>query len=143
VLAQEVVPADEETATKLELTIGAKVVRIVRTRSASSEVMSLETSSYPHARFPALTEADLTNASIYHFLEEHYHIILSYAVDTIEISVAGAYEAGILKINENSPVVLVDTVGCLADNTPIVFTKTIHRGDRFRSVIRRPHYQIG
>ena len=33
-------------------------------RSASGEIMSLETSCYPYSRFPDLAKADLTNSSV-------------------------------------------------------------------------------
>ena len=137
ILAQEVIPAADEVAAWLKLKAGEQVIRIVRTRSASGEVMSLETSFYPHARFPALAETDLTDASLYRFLEERYGVAPAYAVDTVEISVAGAYEAEALKVNEGAPIVLVTTLGCLADDTPVAFTQTIHRGDRFRATLRR------
>jgi GntR family transcriptional regulator len=142
ILSQEVLPATDEVADRLKLQAGELAVCIVRTRSASGEVMSLETSYYPHARFPELVRADLTNASVYHFLEENYGLAPAYAMDILEISVAGPYEAEKLKINEGGPIALVTTVACLADDTPVAYTQTIHRGDRFRSVIRRSRQQI-
>ncbi|MCJ7585719.1 MAG: GntR family transcriptional regulator [Anaerolineales bacterium] len=137
VLAQEVLPASAEVAAQLRLATGERIIRIVRTRLAAGEIMSLETSFYPHSLFPDLAEADLTDASIYRFLEQRYGIAPAYAVDTIEISVAGAYEAENFKVNEGAPIVLVTTLGCLANDTPVVFTQTIHRGDRFRASLRR------
>ena len=137
VLVQEVIPASVEVVVQLKLAADQQVIHIVRTRSASGVVMSLETSFYPHSLFPDLVEADLTDASIYRFLEQRYGIAPAYAVDTIEISVAGVYEAENLKVNEGAPIVLVTTLGCLANDTPVVFTQTIHRGVRFRASLRR------
>jgi GntR family transcriptional regulator len=137
VLAQEVLPASAEVAAQLRLATGERIIRIVRTRLAAGVIMSLETSFYPYSFFPDLAEADLTDASIYRFLEQRYGIAPAYAVDTIEISVAGAYEAENFKVNEGAPIVLVTTLGCLANDTPVVFTQTIHRGDRFRASLRR------
>ena len=137
VLAQEVLPASAEVAAQLRLATGERIIRIVRTRLAAGVIMSLETSFYPYSLFPNLAEADLTDASIYRFLEQRYGIAPAYAVDTIEISVAGAYEAENFKVNEGAPIVLVTTLGCLANDTPVVFTQTIHRGDRFRASLRR------
>jgi GntR family transcriptional regulator len=143
ILSQEALPATDEVAAGLKIEAGEQVVCIVRMRSASGEVMSLETSYYPHNRFPALSSADLTNASVYRFLEERYGITPAYATDTLEISVAGPYEAENLKINECGPIALVTTVACLADDTPEAFTQTVQRCDRFRSVIRRSRQQMG
>jgi GntR family transcriptional regulator len=143
ILSQEVLPASSEVATRLGLSPGEEVVRVARVRSASGEIMSLETSYYPHSRFPGLAEASLADTSLYRFLEEHYDLRPAYATDTLEISVAGKYEADQLKINEGGPIALVTTIACLADDTPVVYTQTIHRGDRFRSVFRRSRKQMG
>lgn len=143
IISQKMLPATEDVAIGLKIQPGELVVCIMRTRSASGEVMSLETSYYPHARFPGLAEVNLVNASVYHFLEEHYGVIPAYATDTLEISVAGRYEADKLMINKGGPIANVTTIACLADDTPVAYTQTIHRGDRFRSVIRRSRQQMG
>ena len=46
------------------------------------------------------------------------------------------------KYSEGVPVVLVTRLSYLADNTPIEFTQTIHRGDRFKSVVHRTQLQL-
>ncbi|MEN4042608.1 MAG: GntR family transcriptional regulator [Anaerolineaceae bacterium] len=143
VLAQEIFPATGEVAANLKIKTGEPVVRIVRIRSASGEIMSRETACYPYSRFPDLAKADLANASIYRFLQERYGVIPAYATDTLEIAVAGPYEAEQLHINEGGAIALVTTIACLEDDTPVAYTHTIHRGDRFRSVIRRSRQPIG
>jgi GntR family transcriptional regulator len=141
-LSQEIIPASQEVASQLKLAAGTQVIRIVRRRSASGVIMSLETGFYTYERFPVLSKSDLTNTSIYQTIEKQYGVSPAYALDTIEISVAGPYEAERLKIKEGSPIALVTTLACLPDDTPIAFTQTIHRGDRFRSTIRRSHRQL-
>lgn len=143
VLSQETIPAGQEVASQLKLAAGTQVIRIVRRRSASGVIMSLETGFYPYERFPALSEANLTNKSIYKTIEKEYGVSPAYALDTIEISVAGPYEADRLKIKEGSPIALVTTIAYLEDDTPVAYTQTFHRGDRFRSTIRRSRQQIG
>ncbi len=142
VLAQVVEPASEAVATKLKIALGDLVVRITRKRLMRGETMSLETSHYPHVRCPDLGSIGLENQSIYQLLELHFGATPSYATDTIELSVAGAYEAKELEIYEGLPVVLVTRLSYLADNTPIEFTQTIHRGDRFKSVVHRTQLQL-
>ena len=143
VLSQEIIPASQEVASQLKLAAGAQVIRIVRRRSVSGTIMSLETGFYPYERFPALSSAGLTDKSIYKTIEKEYGVSPAYALDTIEISVAGPYEAERLKIKEGSPVALVTTIACLEDDTPMAYTQTVHRGDRFRSVIRRSTQHMG
>ncbi len=142
VLAQVVEPATEAVAAQLKLNPGDPVVRITRQRLMRGEAMSLETSVYPHSRCPDLASLNLTNQSIYRLLEERFDLAPAYATDTVELSVAGAYEAKELKISEGVPVVLVTRLSFLEDDTPIEFTQTIHRGDRFKSIVHRTRQQL-
>lgn len=139
---QEVVPAPPPIAERLQIAVGDPVVRIERIRSAGGEAMSLEVSFYPHSRFPALAEQDLTDRSIYRVLEELYGVVPAYGIDTTELSVAGAYEASELDIKEGMPIVLCSRVSYFEQNVPIQFTQTTHRGDRFRSVVRCSREQL-
>ncbi len=140
---QEVVPAPRQVAERLQLAEGETVVCIVRFRYADGQVMSLETSFLPQRLFPTLAELDLTDRSLYRVLEEEFSRTPAYAVDTIELSTAGPYEAAELHIPEGTPVVLSTRVTYSEDDIPLVFTQTIHRGDRFRAVIRCDRRQLG
>ncbi len=142
ILTQAVEPASENVANKLKVTAGDRVVRIARKRVVGDETMSLETSFYPFVRCPDLATINLDDQSVYDLLRQRFGIEPNYATDTIELSVAGSYEAGVLSIGEGVPVVLVTRLSYLADDTPIEFTQTIHRGDRFKSVVHRTHLQL-
>jgi GntR family transcriptional regulator len=108
----------------------------------NEEAMSLESSFYPQSLCPNLEISNLDNQSIYRLISERYGLTPNYATDTIELSIAGTYEAKELKINEGVPVVLVTRLSYLIDNTPIEFTLSTHRGDRFKSVIHRTQQQL-
>jgi len=140
--SQEVVSANPQAAEKLQVKIGDPVVRIDRVRFANDEAMSLEVSFYPHNRFPTLAELELTDRSIYRVLEETYGIAPAYAIDTTELSVAGSFEAKELKIKQGTPIVLSTRVSYLTQDVPIEFTQVVHRGDRFRSVVRCTRQQL-
>jgi GntR family transcriptional regulator len=142
VLAQVVEPAPDDVAEKLKVTPGVLVVHITRKRLMRGETMSLETSYYTHAKYPDLENINLDNQSLYHLLDERFGITPNYATDTIELSVAGAYEARELNIKEGVPVVVVKRLSYLADNTPTEFTQSVHRGDRFKSVVHRTQQQL-
>lgn len=126
-------------AEQLRLPADSPVVRVARVRYANDEPMSLEVSFYPYERFPLLADLDLADRSIYRVLQETYDVVPAYAVDTTELGVAGPYEARELGVKEGTPMVLCSRASYLADDTPIEFTQTIHRGDRFRSVVRVTH----
>ena len=140
--SQEVVPATPAVAEPLQIAVSEPVVCVARVRYANEEAMSLEVSFFPHSRFPTLVELDLTDRSIYRVLEEAYGVAPVYAIDTIELSVAGPYEARELHIKEGMPVVLNTRVSYMEQEVPIEFTQTTHRGDRFRSVVRCSREQL-
>lgn len=140
---QEIIPAPPSVAEALKLQVGEAVVCIVRLRLADGQVMSLETSYLPHRLFPTLAELDLADRSLYRVLEERFSRPPDYAVDTIELSTAGPYEAAELGIPEGTPVVLSTRVTYSEQDIPLVFTQTLHRGDRFRAVVRCDRRQLG
>jgi len=140
--SQEVIPATRPAAEQLQVAEGEALVRIVRLRYAGDQVMSLETSLLPQRLFPTLAELDLADRSLYQVLEETFALSPAYAVDTIELATAGPYEAAELHIPENTPVVLSTRVSYSAQDVPLVLTQTIHRGDRFRAVVRCTRQQL-
>jgi len=139
---QRVLPADPSVVEQLRLAAAERVVHIERLRSVSDEIMSLESSYYPHALFPALAEQDLTDRSIYAVIQELYGVVPATATQTVELSVAGPYEAGLLGIREGTPVALSSRVSYAEDSRPIEYTQVIHRGDRFRSVTHLSRSEI-
>lgn len=143
ILRQEVLPASEEPARQLRLSLGEPVLHIVRLRLAAGEVMAVEASHLPARLVPGLEQVDLTNLSLHNLLEQRFGLILAHATDMLEISLAGPYEAGLLQIPEGGPVVLVRSLNCLSDDTPLIFNHILHRGDRFRSVLRRTRPPAG
>jgi GntR family transcriptional regulator len=140
--SQELLPAPPQVAEALGIPEGETVIRIVRLRSADGQAMALETSFLPHRLFPILAELDLTDRSLYQVLEQMFSLPPAYAVDTIELAVAGPYEAAELGVREGTPVVLSARVAYSEENVPLVFTRTIHRGDRFRAVVRSTRQRL-
>ncbi len=133
---QRVTAASGQTAAQLQLPPGEPVIEIVRIRLADGEAMSLETSFLPQRLFPTLAQLDLTDRSLYRVLEETFGITPTHALDTTELATAGEFEAQELGLRPGMPVVLSTRLTYAAQDLPIVFTQTVHRGDRFRSVVR-------
>jgi GntR family transcriptional regulator len=142
VLEQRVETAPAHVRAPLRLDPGARVVRVVRIRSAGEMILSLETSYYPHARFPGLEGADLQDESILRYLQEHYDLVPAYALDTLEIEAADEQGARALGIPPGAPIARVTTVSYLQDDTPVAYAETIHRGDCFRATLRRSRRRL-
>ncbi len=136
VLGKSIAEPSDEVREALRLEPEEKVVCIVRLRLIDEQPMALETSFLPSRFFSRLVDMDLTDKSLYQVLEEEFSLAPAYAIDTVELSTAGPYEAKELQIKEGMPIVLSTRVAYSAQDVPLVFTKTIHRGDRFRAVVR-------
>lgn len=132
VLRQEVVPATEKVADYLEITPGALVVVIKRLRFINDQPIQLVTSYLPYALIPALATVDLTNRSLYEFIEQECNLFIARGRRFIEAVSANESEANLLQIERNAALVMLDSVSYLDDGRPIEYYHALHRGDRSR-----------
>ena len=78
VLRHKVVPANQNIAGFLGLEVNTPVIDIERLRFLEGEPIVLVHSYLPQTLCPALAETDLTNQSLYAFLEEHCGLVIAY-----------------------------------------------------------------
>jgi GntR family transcriptional regulator len=132
VLVHEIVPADKKVATFLMIEPGTPVIEIERLRFVNNEPIVLVTSYLPRHLCPQLAGVDLTNKSLYTFLENECGLMISRGRRAIEAVAAGEIEAELLQINKGAPLILLDSTSYLEDGTPIEYYHALHRGDRSR-----------
>lgn len=143
VLTQEVVPANRKVAVNLKVRLGAPVIQIDRLRFVDGEPMVLVTTYLPEARCPGLISADLTRQSLYAYLHSAYGLELERGHRYLEAVPASDYESKLLQVKKGAPLIQLDSVSYLADDTPIEYYHALHRGDRSRfevELIRVPAY---
>lgn len=140
--SQELLPAPPQVAEALQIPEGETVIRIVRLRHADNQRMALETSFLPHRLFPTLLELDMSDRSLYKVMDQVFSMAPFCAEDTIELSTAGPYEAAELGIPEGTPIVLSTRIGYSEQGVPLIFTRTVHRGDRFRATVHCQRQQL-
>jgi GntR family transcriptional regulator len=63
-------------------------------------------------------------------LEEKYGLEIARGRRTLEVVSANEYEASLLEVEENAPLVLLNSVSYLKDGRPIEYFHALHRGDR-------------
>jgi len=107
-------------------------VEIDRLRFVQDEPTVLVSSYLPHARCPGLVEADLSRRSLYALLAEEYGIQIARGRRVLEAVPANEVEAELLQVKKGAPLILLDSVGYLADGAPIEYFHALHRGDRSR-----------
>lgn len=132
VLKQESFAAGMTLADKLGLHTGAKVIELRRLRFVNDEPIQIVSSFLPFALCPGVLKADFRVGSLYAFLREEYGLQIAKGTRTIEAVLATDKEAELLRIAKNSPLILLDSISYLPDETPLEVYRAVHRSDRAR-----------
>ncbi len=132
VLHQRVVGANPQVARFLKVQPGTLVVDIQRLRFINDEPIQLVTTYIPYHIFPPLATVDLTDRSLYEFLEKEGGIRLMRGRRYIEAVLANETEAELLHIERGSPLLMLDSVTYGEADLPIEYYHALHRGDRSR-----------
>ena len=103
VLHQNVVPANEKVARFLNINPDDQVIDILRLRSINEEPIQLVTTYVPFEICPGLAQVDLTNLSLYEYLERECGIFIAKGRRYIEAVLANETEAGLLGIERGAP----------------------------------------
>lgn len=128
-------PARPQAQRALGLTEGEEVWEIRRLRLADGEPVSAETSIIPCRLAPDLHTADLT-ASLYQTLRSRYGFDLKTSEQTIRTRAADAEEAGLLALRAGDPVFVITGVLADAQGTPVEYSRSLWRGDRYDLQVR-------
>lgn len=79
-----------------------------------------------------LAKIDLTNRSLYEFLEKEGGLYIARGRRFIEAVSANDTEANLLQVERGSPLIMLDSISYLDDGQPIEYYHALHRGDRTR-----------
>jgi GntR family transcriptional regulator len=132
VLHQNVNSANEKVARFLGIQMGDKVIDIQRLRFINDEPIQLVTTYIPFEICPQLATVDLTNRSLYEFLETVGHVSLAKGRRYIEAVLANDTEAALLGIDRGAPLLMLDSLSFSSDGKPVEYYHALHRGDRSR-----------
>jgi GntR family transcriptional regulator len=132
VLKQGLVPANRKVAAYLGIDEGTEVVEIERVRFVQDEPIQLTTTYLPYRLCPELLHQDLTNKSLYIFLEKQCGIMIARGHRSVEAVPANDYEARLLQVKKGAPLIMLNSVSFLSDGTPVEYYHALHRGDRTR-----------
>lgn len=132
VLHQAIAPATEKTARYLGVEIGASLIVIQRLRFINDEPIQIVTTYIPEHFCPDLLSTDLSNRSLYEYMQKECGLILKRAKRYIEAVAANETEARLLNIERGTPLLLLDSISYLEDGRPVEYYHALHRGDRSR-----------
>ncbi len=132
VLSQIVTPSNEKVARFLGINPGDKVIDIQRLRYIDDEPIQMVTTYIPYEICPSLATVDLTNRSLYEYLEKECGIFIAKGHRYIEAVLASEQEAQLLGIEHGAPLLMLDSISFSEDGQPIEYYHALHRGDRSR-----------
>jgi len=132
VLHQRIAPAGEKVAEFLDIPVGTLVVDMQRLRFINDEPILLVTTYIPLDVYPPLATVDLTNRSLYEYLEKEGGIFITRGRRYIEAVLANETEADLLEVEPGAPLMMLDSVSYSASGQPIEYYHALHRGDRSR-----------
>jgi GntR family transcriptional regulator len=134
------IAADDELAHRLDVAVGARVLRIERLRMANGEPMAIEATHLAARKYPRLRQHLARLGSLYTVLAEVYGVQLVMAEETIETILAGPHEAAILQTDVGVPLLMLARHSFEAAGEPVEWVRSVYRGDRYKFVawLRRP-----
>lgn len=130
VISVEQMPSAPYVAHALELSEGDPVYELCRLRIVDGEPLSLQTAHLPVALCPDLEDNDLTT-SLYRLLETRYGLRLWSGKEVLRARCATRYEAGLLAIKDNMPVMYMERVTYAASGVAVEYLEAVWRGDRY------------
>ncbi|MNS60017.1 putative HTH-type transcriptional regulator YurK [compost metagenome] len=129
---KEILDAEPEMRTQLNLAPGEKVIYIQRKRYAGESPLMLENNYYPHDRFAFLMEENL-EGSLYDLLRNKYDIDPSRPGETtLEIVLADEHKAKLLETSIGKPLFYMHTMINDQYGLPVHIGKQYIIGDRYR-----------
>ena len=128
--------AGPRVGARLEVVPSTRVVLLVRLRSADGVPMAIERTHLVSARVPHLRRHLTAEDSLYRVLRDEYGVEPVESEDTIETGVLSPDDAALLRTDVGLPALLQTRLALDADGTPLEWTESVYRGDRFTLVAR-------
>lgn len=141
VSAEEAIPP-AEIMRALNLPARQKAYLIERVQIANNEPIALARGYWIPEIGKQLAQQDLNRASLYEIVEQHLHIPLVEADESISASVADADIARKLDVSRNAPLLVRRRLTYTTEMHPIEYTTTFYRADRYEYKIRLARHGV-
>lgn len=140
IIEMRIEEAKKNIAASLGISIGEKIYLIKRLRCGNDFPIAIEYSYLPCKLLEGLLNYNFEEESLFEVIERDYNRILTFAEQTLSLSRVDGYEAELLDVEDNSPILLFESITYDEKNIPVEFARSLTRGDRciFRTGLRRP-----
>jgi len=130
-LSGTLMPAPDQIQSELALEAGEKVHCLRRRRSVNNEFLVVLETYLPAALCPDLLSKDLEGRSLYEILRTDFKLELDTAQESLEARIADPLVAGELSVDVGAPILFSIRRTKLGNGSPIEFTNSWYRGDRY------------
>lgn len=134
IFIQKVITANANISKYLKIGPDEKVIILKRLRSLNNEPLILVTTFIPYNMCPKILTEDFSKKSLYIFLREEYNLEIHRGIKFIEATVTDEEKANLFGIKKGMPLLYLESISYLDDDTPLEYYEAFHRGDRFRLV---------
>lgn len=121
---------------RLKLPRRTRVTELRRVRFLNREPISLDITFVPAAIGARLSKEDLASRDVFAILENDYGLALGHADLQIGSTLADEVLAEELRVEEGSPVLVIERTTHTADGEPIDYEHLYYRGDAFQYRVR-------
>ena len=111
------------------------IYEIIRIRYDNKIAVAREIMNISSRICPNLLDYNLEKESIYHLLENEYHIKLETAIQTVEPSKATKEDIKVLDSKVNDLLLHCIRVSYLNNGVPVEYTETWYRSDRYKFMV--------
>ncbi|QMV00966.1 UTRA domain-containing protein [Devosia sp. D6-9] len=129
-LDAEVVPASEDVADALDLSLGDPVVRLRRLRLGNNDPIGIQTAHLPQARFARLAVEAREMQSLYELLRARYGVLPVKAKEVYRVGSVAESDAELVRLPAGTPAFVVERIAYDAKG-PFEFTVSTMRADRY------------
>jgi len=136
ILDYRIVEANKFFAEHLNLSLGEKIIKIKRLRSADDLPMMVERSYLPYKKFIKLKKEDLEKKPLYDLFSEDYSETIKLAEEEFYASIVSDNDAKLLEVPYSAPSLNLVRTTYNLKNEVIEFTLSVARADKFRYKVR-------
>ena len=134
-LETKVETVNKHIAQKLQIDLNQKVLKITRLRTADGKPLAIQ-SSYLAPRLKDLSLDLLAkNGSLYQTIKEQFSIIPMAAKQTVAARITTPWEAELLNIAKDAPVLELERITLDHNNSPFEYVYNAYRGDRYKLLL--------
>ena len=141
-VSAEEADAPTEIMRALKLPPKQKAFLIERVQIADNEPIALARGFWIPEIGKQLAQSDLNRIALYEIVEQHLHIPLTEADESISASVADADIARKLGVRKNSALLVRRRLTYSSEMRPIEYTTTFYRADQYEYTIRLARHSV-